>query len=265
MILMSQIVILKEKKQIEKFLRSDPFLHLYSLGDLDDFYWPFTRWYGKISGGKLTELVLIYQEENPPVVLALSQNPHSLREVLQELFPLFPRTIYAHLSPGVESVFQPSWQVVPHGKHIKMGLVDRSSLEKFDTKNIQRLTTDQVDQIQEFYQQAYPGNWFNPRMLETNQYFGIKSAGNLISIAGIHVYSPRYEVAALGNIATHPCCRGQGYAARVTARCCQSLLENTAAIGLNVRADNQAAIACYQKLGFRKKAEYGEFTIEKKG
>ncbi|MDZ7844199.1 MAG: GNAT family N-acetyltransferase [Anaerolineales bacterium] len=262
---MGQTVILKDKTQIEKFLRSDPFLHLYSLGDLDDFYWPFTRWYGKITGGKLTDLVLIYQEENPPVVLALSQNPDSMSKILRELYSLLPRTIYAHLSPGVESVFQASWQVVPHGKHIKMGLVNRDRLEKFDTKDVQRLTPDQVEQIQEFYQQAYPGNWFNPRMLETRQYFGIKSAGKLISIAGIHVYSPRYGVAALGNIATHPSYRGQGFAARVTARCCQSLLENAAAIGLNVRADNQAAIACYQKLGFRKKAEYGEFTIEKKG
>ena len=33
-------------------------------------------------------------------------------------------------------------------------------------------------------------------------------------------------------------------------------------VGLNVKADNPAAIACYQKLGFARVADYGEYTAE---
>jgi ribosomal protein S18 acetylase RimI-like enzyme len=45
---------------------------------------------------------------------------------------------------------------------------------------------------------------------------------------------------------------------------CQSLLEKVEHVGLNVKADNDAAIACYRKLGFEVVAPYGEFTVEQK-
>jgi predicted GNAT family acetyltransferase len=101
-------------------------------------------------------------------------------------------------------------------------------------------------------------------MLETNQFFGIRKGMRLISIAGIHVYSEEYRVAALGNITTHPLHRGKGYGTLVTARLCKSLLKNVDHIGLNVKADNRIAIVCYRKLGFEIIAPYGEFILEAK-
>lgn len=41
----------------------------------------------------------------------------------------------------------------------------------------------------QLYAEAYPNNWFNPRMLQTKQYFGIKINNKLISIAGIVMIS----------------------------------------------------------------------------
>jgi len=101
-------------------------------------------------------------------------------------------------------------------------------------------------------------------MLETGQYFGIRKAGKLVIIAGIHVYSPQYGVAVLGNIATAPNDRSKGYGTIVTARVCQSLLQDAAHIGLNVTAGNAAAIRCYEKLGFEAVAEYGECMMRRK-
>ena len=37
---------LRDKNKIESFLRKNPFLHIYGLVDLDDFFWPRTTWYG---------------------------------------------------------------------------------------------------------------------------------------------------------------------------------------------------------------------------
>jgi predicted GNAT family acetyltransferase len=98
-------------------------------------------------------------------------------------------------------------------------------------------------------------------MVATGRYFGVREDGQLICIAGVHVYSPRYRVAALGNIVTHPAHRNRGHATRATARLCQALLDEVDHIGLNVKADNEAAIACYRKLGFEVVAPYGEFNI----
>jgi ribosomal protein S18 acetylase RimI-like enzyme len=81
----------------------------------------------------------------------------------------------------------------------------------------------------------------------------------------VHVYSARYRVAALGNITTHPGLRGRGLATAASARLCRELVQaGVDCIGLNVKADNTAALSCYRKLGFERVAEYGEYTLERK-
>ena len=101
-------------------------------------------------------------------------------------------------------------------------------------------------------------------MLETKQYYGIRQSGELVSAAGVHVYSRRYKVAALGNITTHPKYRGRGYGRTVTAKVCNSLLHDIDDVGLNVKADNTSAIMCYERLGFEVVDSYGEFEVELK-
>jgi predicted GNAT family acetyltransferase len=61
---------------------------------------------------------------------------------------------------------------------------------------------------------------------------------------------------------THPDARGRGLATLTTAKLCQELLRSVDDIGLNVRADNVAAIACYTKLGFTKIGAYGEYQLQ---
>ena len=63
-------------------------------------------------------------------------------------------------------------------------------------------------------------------------------------------------------IATHPDHRGLGYGKAVTARICRSLLQTVDEIGLNVKADNCAAITCYERFGFETVAEYAEFFVQ---
>jgi predicted GNAT family acetyltransferase len=149
-----------------------------------------------------------------------------------------------------------------HGEHYSMGLTSPEKLELFDTENVVSVNHEHLSEIQELYTASYPRNWFNPRMLETGQYVGIRDAeSKLISVAGIHVYSPTYRVAALGNITTHPAKRAQGLGTIISAGLCKKLLENVDSIGLNVKADNQAAIHTYEKIGFKKMAVYHEWTI----
>ena len=45
-------------------------------------------------------------------------------------------------------------------------------------------------------------------MLKTDKYFGYFINDNLVGIAELHVYSGKYKVSALGNIATLPDYRG---------------------------------------------------------
>ena len=145
-----------------------------------------------------------------------------------------------------------------------MALTDKSLLSNFDTSGVEGLSMSHLSEIISLFKKAYPGNFFETRMLETKQYYGIRQSSELVSAAGVHVYSRRYKVAALGNITTHPDYRGKGYGTTVTAKVCKSLLHNIDHIGLNVKVDNISAIKCYEKLGFEIFDSYGEFDVELK-
>jgi ribosomal protein S18 acetylase RimI-like enzyme len=263
MIKPAEITILRDKARIEAFLRRHPELHIYSLGDLDDFFWPQTTWYGWHKDGQLQDLVLLYTGPGLPTVVALAEPPGALRERMHELAALLPQRFYAHLSPGVEEGLSPSHRLHSHGLHYKMALRGSSRLAGLDYSGVAPLMQQDLDELVRLYDESYPGHWFDPRMLQTGQYFGLRVNGRLINAAGVHVYSESYRVAAVGNVVTHPAHRNRGYGRCVTARLCRSLREKVEHIGLNVKADNEAALACYRKLGFEILAPYGEFTVER--
>ncbi len=255
---------LKNRPKIEAFLRHSPELHIYSLGDLDDFFWPYTTWYGWEEGGELKEIAMIYMSRTLPTLVGISQEPELMHRLLGEIIPLLPELFYAHLSQGAEHAFSWTHVLESHGLHYKMALRDTACVRDIDCSAVAQLTVrDSVDLVR-LYQESYPGNWFDLRALETGQYFGVRQDGRLVSVAGVHVYSERYAVAALGNIVTHPAYRRRGYARQVTARLCRSVLQKVEHVGLNVRANNDAAIACYAGLGFEIVAPYTEFTITKR-
>jgi ribosomal protein S18 acetylase RimI-like enzyme len=258
------LINLRDKKLLARYFRKDPFLHLYSLGDLDDFFWSKTTCYGITTGKSVDKVVLVYRGGTMPVLLALSQPGQLDKGYINQLIQLLPDQFYAHLSPGVEESFSSIFTISDHGDHYKMGLQDPSRIEKVNTENTFSLTEIDLEEIQSLYQSSYPGNAFDPRMLLTRQYFGYRIDGKLLSIGGVHVYSPTFRVAALGNITTHPEFRNQGLGKAVTAKLCLSLRENIDIIGLNVKQDNLPALSLYHSLGFNISAEYGEFSLKKR-
>lgn len=261
---MAEVVCLHEKAEVEEFCRRNPFLHLYALGDLDDFFWPHTTWYALREGGQVRQLALLYSGQSMPTLLALAEEPTGLmRDLVQDLARLLPRRFYAHLTEGVAEVLARGYRLQSHGTFHKMGLTDRARLAAFDTSDAASMSAADTEALLALYAASYPGNWFAPRMLETGCYFGVRGGQAVVSVAGVHVYSPKYKAAALGNITTRPDARGRGLATVATARVCQELLRSGIEhIGLNVKADNHSAIACYAKLGFERVADYGEYTVE---
>lgn len=253
---------LHDRAQIEKFLRQNEHLHLYEIGDLDDCFWPHTTWYGSESGTGPDAIALLYTGSALPTLLALADDITAMSALLRSIRDILPARFYAHLSPGLECVMHETYDSEPGGDHFKMALTDARALVGKSCAQVERLGEPDLAEITALYEESYPGNWFDPRMLATNQYFGIRENGRLVSIAGVHVYSPHYRVAALGNITTLPQCRGKGYCTMVTAELCRSLLKENLTVGLNVKADNEAAIASYCKLGFAVVASYNEFTCQ---
>lgn len=255
------IHIIKDRSALEKYFRLDPYLHLYSLGDLDDFYWPRITCYGTQAGKVLKNITPFYRGEGLPVLLAFGKLD---QDYIQQLQSRLPEQFYSHLSPGLIKQFSDTYQIEEHGDHFKMALTDTDPITRVNTKNTFRLDGKDLAAVSELYEESYPDNAFDPRMLASGQYIGIRHQGRLVSIAGIHTYSATYRVAALGNITTHPAYRGMGYGKAVTARLCQLLRGTVDFIGLHVKCDNLLAISLYKSLGFRISSVYGEFSLQKR-
>jgi ribosomal protein S18 acetylase RimI-like enzyme len=258
------VVELRDRPAIAAFLRHRPAVHAYELGDLDDFFWPHTRWLAWQSDGWIRQLALLYGEPEPPVLLAFAEEPSTeMAALLSSIAPGLPPRLYAHLSAGLVGVLAP-W-LAPEGvvvPHLKLGLVDPTRLERYDANGVDLLAPADLDEVEAFYARAYPGTWFQARMLETGRYVGIRRDGELACVAGIHVWSPTWGVATLGNVATLPDARGAGLATTACARLCRLLLEDGInVISLNVRADNASAIRAYEKLGFAQATDYVEVAL----
>ncbi|MFH2056364.1 MAG: GNAT family N-acetyltransferase [bacterium] len=254
-----QIIELRDKERIAEYLRRNLYLNIYQLGDLDDYYWPDTQWWALQEGTTINALVLLYTGLSVPTLLALVDQDHMpCVELLSHLLPKLPEELYVHYSEGLAEVLSQRYELRLYGDCLKMGLQDSEPVLRYDTSAIGQLSEADERELLDFYKVASPGNWFNRRMLATGRYYGIRRDGRLASVAGVHVVSGEYVVAALGNIATHPDWRGQGLAKQTTAKVCQMLLSDGCRIGLNVMADNIAAVKCYSALGFKEAGRYYE-------
>lgn len=258
-----KLVRLDDRHLLARYFRQDIFLHMYSLGDLDDFYWPRTAYFGFQTEKAVDKVSLLYRSEALPILLSLSNRVFD-KDYVNQLIHFLPTQFYAHLSPSLEKVFSETYTITDHGGHYKMGLTDYSRIENNPIENTHLLSENDLEEIKDLYHISYPGNSFDPRMLSTGQYFGYRKSGKLLSIGGIHVYSTVYRVAALGNITTHPEYRNQGLGRAITTKICHSLGEKVDVIGLNVKQNNKAALSLYCSLGFKILAEYGEFTLKKR-
>ena len=116
-----------------------------------------------------------------PTLLAIyDKDFESIHLLLERIKPILPLKFYAHLSPNLIDVFGKQNIIESYGAHYKMAL--KKSPLKITDESIKRLTVADIQIINTFYTNAYPDNWFDPRMLETQKYFGYFSEVNLLEV-----------------------------------------------------------------------------------
>ena len=253
------IIEVRDRHAVLDRLQENYDLHLYEIGDLDDVFWPHTRWF--LGPGQ--SIALLYTGSSLPCLLAFEVQGQ-LSELLSELAERLPDEFYAHISTHLIPTVEEHWQVRKRSEHQKMSLRRDGFAFADESDDVEILTSDDRDELSGFYRSSYPEHWFDPHMLETGFYRGIRLNDELACVAGVHVVSAKYRVAALGNIATAPSARGRGLARRCTGTLCKELFEVVDCIGLNVAKDNTSAIRCYERLGFQMTADYVEMALSKK-
>lgn len=259
-----RIRIIHDKHTLYRFLKQEAGLQAYLIGDLDDFFWPKTIWYALEEEGCIKAVALLYCEVSPPTLLCFQNSEREYAiQLLREIKNFLPASFYAHLGEGFIDAFGSSNIIKHYGLNYKM--VSQHKINSPGMDNIKRVDKKDLNNINAFYREAYPDNWFDLRMLESNRYLGFYVDGVLAGIAGIHVFSATYRVAALGNVATHPEYRNRGIAKKLIAALCYDLQNDVDTIGLNVRSDNKPAIRLYERLGFQVVGTYEECLLRNIG
>ena len=254
-----EVKTIRDKSEIYNFLSSNPGLYLYLIGDLDDFFWPNTKWFALYVNNTIRSIALLYSGENPTFLLFHDGDISFPAFLIKSVKSDLPEQFNVHLSPGLINHFGSENIIKNFGHNLRMVL--KKSPVSISDNNIRRLGPADIDEMKNLYASAYPGNWFESRMVETGKYFGYFIDNRLAGISGIHVFSKEYRVAALGNIATHPDYRGKKIAYKLTLALCEDLKTDTDTIGLNVKSGNIPAIRCYENAGFETCGSYDECLI----
>jgi ribosomal protein S18 acetylase RimI-like enzyme len=252
-----------DKERLLRHFQKDPVLFAYHIGDLDDRYFPLCQ-YAAIYGetAQILDSVLICNRLSTPSVLAFGMTD-GFRKLLDDVVPVLPLRFFCHYQIQFREQFRQSFKETELGRHLKMRLSDFRPVESsLDTSKIVRLDRTHHNQLLTFYRAAYPDGYFEIPMLDTGKFLGYLVKGELLAVAGVHIYSPKYQIAVLGAIATHPNHRSQGLSTLLTSTLCREFIDEGMMVSLNVRADNAPAIRSYTSLGFAAVHEYQESLFE---
>lgn len=240
---------LEDKDEIYSFLQRDRFYTAYAIADLEHDLFPHTRWAGAERDGKLASLVLLFTRIKPPAVLAVG-DPEGVGMILK--WKLRPERAIITFKDEHRSVIEAVYRLVESERMLRM-VLDHSN---FSPPRIyaERLGVENLDELEEFYREATETGVvtaFSAYQVEQGVFYGIRFRGKLVSVAGTHVVSPTYRMAAVGNVFTLPLFRGRGYAIACTAAVVEELVRRGLDVVLNVNVNNAAAIGIYKRLGFK--------------
>lgn len=258
------LIFTHDKVRLGEHFRRDPVLFAYHLGDLDDFLFPRCQWAASYhKSTRIDECILIYHAPYGSTVLAFGLSER-FAPLLEEALDLFPTQFYGHFFAGYRSLFARMYEEGRIGTGVRMRLAGfQRRHSDGDERSIRRLGEGDLEGLTAFYDEAFPQSYFEERMVATGKYFGWIADDRLAGAAGVHVYSPEYKIAVIGNVATHPDYRGRGIATRLTSRLAGELAEEGLTVCLNVMVANVPALRCYEKLGFERVFAYeeGRFVI----
>ena len=233
---------LTDPHEIRSILRRDPIWSVYALGDLAPAMFPKTQWFGP-------DLSLVLRDYDTSILFAIGTR--SIREALEQA------TSPVHLQVQRDALDEVSrhadvqdaremWRMVWHGpphqpeRHINPGPVVR--LGAADVPALRQLYADGEAT-------GESPDFFYPSMVSDGVFFGFHEKRQLVAAAGTHLLAREEGAAAIGNVYTRRDCRGRGLSRLVTGAV-MTTLAAIETVGLNVRADNAAAIRVYESLGF---------------
>ncbi|MCZ6899707.1 MAG: hypothetical protein O7F74_05685, partial [Bacteroidetes bacterium] len=162
-----ELLRLADRETILHHLIKEAYLQIYSIADLDDYYWEDSEFYSWMEQEELKLVVLLHYGFDIPVLSILTENnSFDLSRMFISLQEKIPQRVYASFSPGIKTIFNDQYDLESQGDYFKMGLVDPSKLDLINISEVVGLSGPDEPQIMKLYELSYPNNWFLPRMLD---------------------------------------------------------------------------------------------------
>jgi GNAT superfamily N-acetyltransferase len=252
---------IRDKGQIEAFLRTDTHYTAYALADLEPPYSEQAQWAGATRDGlSLSGLALMYSGLNPPLLFFFGES-EAIAALL--LYGVGPDLAYITAPLDLEALCR-NYYHLHHVQHmyrmrVTRGTFVNSITDQRDFPRVARLGVSHTDIIESFIALAAETDgraWgdvaFDRVMVADGFYHGVFQAEKLIAVGGTHVVSRSMSLAAVGNVVVHPEHRRMGLGAAISAAVTRTLIEEEIdLIVLNVSRTNGSALKTYKKLGYR--------------
>jgi GNAT superfamily N-acetyltransferase len=235
----------------------------YALCDLDPPYRQNARILGASDETGPAALVILYRLPGVTGLLPYG-DPEGVRAILAAAYAL-PERIFFISDAAHMPVLEAAYDVESREPMSRM-TVSSAELAPAPASPlpVERLSVDDKDAIAALYRIWGP-TFFDPLMVQSGIYYGVRVEGLLVAVAGTHTMSLRHRVAAIGGVFNHPHKSGRGLATATTGAVAQSLAEaGIELIVLNVREDNAPAIAAYSRLGFRHHMSFTEGRAQRR-
>jgi GNAT superfamily N-acetyltransferase len=252
---------LTDKNEIRTRLRRDPAWSVYALGDLEPPMFAKTRWF-------VPDLTLVVQDYGTTILFAMG--PGSVREALECVEGPVHLQVQADTLDEVArhaavSSTRLMWRMTWTGDLSRRsaatrhrGKADRVPASGAATS---RLHASDVPALEALYADGKSSgeapDFFFPSMVADGVFHGIYEGEALVAAAGTHLLAREEGAAAIGNVYTRHDRRGRGLGSLVTSAVLGELA-GVETIGLNVRADNDAARHLYESLGFARHCQFYE-------
>ncbi len=124
--------------------------------------------------------------------------------------------------------------------------------EEPDDFPIRPLGAADAEEMRALAELTQPGP-FHARTHEMGHFIGVRENGRLIAMAGERMHLPGFtEISA---VCTHPEARGRGLAAALMRKVAAGIAARGEQLFLHVYPHNTGAIALYERLGFRHRAQ----------
>ena len=246
---------LTDKSEIRTILHRDPAWCVYALGDLAPHMFDKTQWF---LSEFTPDLTLVLRDYGTSILFAIGAG--SIREALEHVsWPV-------HLQVQRDALDEVACHAAVTSVRLMWRMVWGGAASPRIPAEVTRLGAEDVPALLRLYADGDASgespDFFYPSMVTDGVFFGVYEGDALAAAAGTHLLSREESAAAIGNVYTRRDRRGRGMGRLVTSGVLGALA-GIETIGLNVRADNDAALYLYESLGFTRHCQFYEGLAHK--